>query len=50
MLISEFPQALDIDPCPRTIFCNTCELMNFSGDILNADKNVEDEDDYGFTG
>ena len=49
-LLSEFPQALDINTCPRKIVCNTCELMNFSGDMLNADRNCEYEDNYGFTG
>ena len=50
MLLSEFPQALDINPCPSTIVCNTCEVMNVSGDILNDDKNVEDKYEYEFTG
>ena len=50
MLIFEFPQTLDINPCPRKIVCNTCKLINVSGDIFNTDENVEDEDDYGFTG
>ena len=31
-------------------FYNTCELIKVSGNILNTDENVEDEDDYGFTG
>ena len=50
MSISRFPQALDINPYPRIIVFNTCELINVSGDIFNADENVEDGDDYGFTG
>ena len=50
MLLSEFPQALYINLCPRTIFYNTCELIHISGDILNNDENCEDEDKYGFTG
>ena len=50
MFPSEFPQALDINPCPRTIVCNTCEMIHMSDDILNADENVEDEYEYGFTG
>ena len=41
MLLFEFPQALNINPCPRTIVYNTCELMYVSGDILNANENVE---------
>ena len=50
MLLYDFPQSLDINPCPRTIVCNTCELIHMSGDIFNADENVRDEDEYGFTG
>ena len=50
MLISEFLQTLDINPCPSKIVCNTCEVIHMSGDILNAYENVEDEDEYGFTG
>ena len=46
ILLSEFPQALDINPCPSIIVCNICEVMNVSGDILNAEKNVEDKDEY----
>ena len=40
MLLSEFPQALEISPCPGIIVCITCELINVSGDTLNADENV----------
>ena len=50
MLLSELPQALDINPCPRAIVCNYCEVIHMSVDILNAGGNVEDEDKYGFTG
>ena len=50
ILLSEFPQAIDINPCPRKIICNNCELINVSGDILNADENVEDKYGYVFTG
>ena len=50
ILLSEFPQALDINPCPSIIVCNICEVMNVSGDILNDDKNVEDKYEYEFTG
>ena len=50
MLISEFPQALEINPCPRTIVCNTCELIHMSGGILNSDENVVEKYEYGFTG
>ena len=48
ILISELTQAIDINPCHRTIVFNTCEIINMSGDILNADENFEDKDDYGF--
>ena len=41
MLLFEFPQALEINTCPRTIVCNNCELINVSGDILNAGENVK---------
>ena len=34
-----------MNPCHSTMFCNTCEVINVSGDILNADK-----DEYEFTG
>ena len=50
MLLSEFSQALDINPCPRTVFCNNCEVIHMWGNILNAGENVEDKDEYGFTG
>ena len=50
MLLFEFSQALNINPCPRTIVYNTCELMYVSGDILNANENVEEKYGYGFTG
>ena len=49
MLLSEFPQAIDINPCPRTIFCNNFEGIHMSGGILNAVENIEDEYEYGFT-
>ena len=38
MSISGFPQALDINPCPRTIVYNNREVINVSGDVLNADE------------
>ena len=50
MLLSEFSQEFDINPSPRKIIFNYCELIHVSGDIFNAGKNVEDRDDYGFTG
>ena len=50
MLLSEFPQVLDINTYPRKVVCNTCEVIHTSGDILNSDENVEDKDEYGFTG
>ena len=50
IFLSKFPRALEINPCTRTVICNTYELINVSGDVLNAGGNVEDEDDYGFIG
>ena len=50
MLLSEFWQAEKIIPCLRTIVCNNCEQNNMLGDILNADDNDNDQEDYGFTG
>ena len=50
MLLSEFSQAENKIPCPRTIICNNCEKMNLLGDILNAVDNVNDQEDYGFRG
>ena len=50
MLLSEFLQANKVIPCPRTIICNDCEQMNLLGDTLNSGDNVEDQEDYGFTG
>ena len=49
MSLSESPQEKEINPCPMTIICNTCEDMNVSGGILNAGGNVEEQEDYGFT-
>ena len=50
MLLYGFLQSFDINPCPMKYFYNTCELIKVSGNILNTDENVEDEDDYGFIG
>ena len=50
MLLSEFPQALDINPCPRTIVCNTCELIHIPGGIFNADETFVVKYECGFTG
>ena len=50
MLPSEFPQAFDRNTCPRKMFFYNCEVLHMSGDILNADENVEYKDEYGFTG
>ena len=50
MLISEFSQDEKIIPCTRTIIYNKCEQMNLLGDILNAGDNVDDQEDYVFTG
>ena len=33
-----------------TNFCNTCELINVSSDILNTGGNIEDKSYYEFTG
>ena len=50
MLLYEFPQALDINTCHRTIVCNTCEVMHMSGGMLNADEDVLYKYEYQFTG
>ena len=50
MLLSEFSQAEKIISYPRTIICNKCEQNNLFGDIFNAGDNVDDQEDYGFTG
>ena len=47
--LSGFLQALEINNYSRTIISNTCELINVSGDILNAGGNVADKENYGFT-
>ena len=49
MFLSEFPQAIDINPCPSSSVCNNGELIDAPGDLLNAGENVEDKYDYGFT-
>ena len=49
IFLSGFTQALEINPCTRTLVCNTFELMDVSGDILNAGGNAEEKYDYGFT-
>ena len=50
MLISEFSQYEKVILCTRTIIYNKFEQMNLLGDILNAGDNVDDQEDYGFTG
>ena len=50
MLLSEFSQAEKIIPCPRTIIRNNCDQNNLLGDIFNAGDDVDDQEDYGFTG
>ena len=50
MLLSEFSQAENKIPCPRTIICNNCKKINLLGDILNAVDNVDDQEDDGFRG
>ena len=47
--LSEFTPALEIHSCLRKNFCNTCELIDVSDDILNSGGNVEDIYGYGFT-
>ena len=44
MFISQFPQALNINPCPRKIVCNTCEVIYMLGGMFNSGENVVDED------
>ena len=50
MLLSEFSQTEKIIPCPRTTICNNREQNNLLGNVLNAGGNVDDQEDYGFTG
>ena len=50
MILSGFSLTEIIIPFPRTIICNNCEQMDVLGDILNADHNVEYQEDYRFTG
>ena len=45
---SEFPQASDINNCPRTTIYNYCEEINVSGDTLYAGGNDEKQEDFGF--
>ena len=49
MILTEFPQALVINPFPSTIVCNNFEVIHMSGGILNANENVVGEDEYEFT-
>ena len=50
MLLSKFSHAERISAFPRKIICNKCEQNNMIGEILNADDNVDDQEDFGFTG
>ena len=50
MLLSEFSQEFDINPSPRKIIFNYCELIHVSGDIFNAGGNIVYQEYYGFTG
>ena len=50
MLVSEFSHAERIIACLRTIICNEFEQDIMIGEILNAGDNVDDQEDYGFTG
>ena len=50
MLLSEFMNAVEIIPCPRTTLCNKFEQSNTRGDILNGGDNVDDQENFGFTG
>ena len=50
MFLSESPQARVINPYPRTTIYDYCEQINVSGDILYSGGNVEEQEDYGFSG
>ena len=50
MLLSEFPQAEKISACLRTIVCNNFEQNIMIGEILNTGDNVDDQEEFGFTG
>ena len=34
----------------QKVIFNKCEQNNMIGEILNADENVDDQEDFGFTG
>ena len=50
MLLSEFSHTERISACTGTIISNKCEQNNMIGEILNAGDNVDDQEDFGFTG
>ena len=44
----EYAEILSV--CPTTKICNKCEQNNMIDKILNAGDNVDDQEDFGFTG
>ena len=50
MFRSKFPEAPVINPCPRTTIYSYCAKINVLGDILYAGGNVEEQEDFGFSG
>ena len=47
---SEFPQPHVINPCTRTTIFNHREQIYVSNDIFYAGGNVEEKEDFGFSG
>ena len=50
MLLSEFSHAERISAGPSEIIFNKSEQNNMIREILNAGDNVDDQEDFGFTG
>ena len=50
MFCSVFPQEHVINSCHRTNICDYFGQINVSGDILYAGGNVEEQEDFGFSG
>ena len=50
MLLYKFAHAERIISCTRKIIFNKCEQNNMIGKILNTGNNVDDQEDFGFTG
>ena len=50
MLLSWFSLAKKQIPCPRAVICNNCEKHSLIGEIFNAGDNIDDQEDYGFSG